>query len=264
MDGPRPVVPVLDHLVEILDFVLAQGCITLDGEPRCGVDTGLQLNAHAVRVLDVRGQVLADVAHGSSLHELVGVVHIIKVHACAKEVIVEGVAHLIVEDRLSRRSRIGTVVRKVVALGLAMAHGYRGIGTVATSMPRQTGLRVQEVVLLVDVEALVVVAASLLVEFVVDAVGLVAHVAVLDVGEGVPLVGELVGCLHKDVAVELLCTRTVVFVCRTNKIAQALVGGIGDIAKVVTPELLYRHATDDVPFLVSIVDVAHQSGNVLP
>ena len=61
----------------------------------------------------------------------------------------------------------------------------------AASMPRQTGLGIEEVILLVDVEALVVVAALLLVELVVDAVGLVAHMAVLNVGEGVPLVGEL-------------------------------------------------------------------------
>ena len=33
VDGFRAVVPILDHLVEVLDAVLTQGCIALDGKP---------------------------------------------------------------------------------------------------------------------------------------------------------------------------------------------------------------------------------------
>ena len=55
MDGLE-VAPVHLHLlIEILDAVLAKGCVTLDGEPIGHIDACLQLYAQTVGVLDVRG-----------------------------------------------------------------------------------------------------------------------------------------------------------------------------------------------------------------
>ena len=98
VDGLRAVVPVFHHLVEVLDAVLAQRGVTLDGEPVGGVDGSLQLDTQTVGVLDVRGQVLADVADGTRLHKLVGIVHIIKVRAQAEGTAVEGIAQLVVHQ----------------------------------------------------------------------------------------------------------------------------------------------------------------------
>ena len=55
-----------------------------------------------------------------------------------------------------------------------------------------------------DVEWLVVVAALIVIELVVDAVGLVVHIAELHVAEDGPVVAEGVSRLDEDVAVELV------------------------------------------------------------
>ncbi len=101
--------------------------------------------------------------------------------------------------------RIGAVVGEVVTLGFAVAHGHGSVGMVAALIEGDAALGVEEGVLLVDVEFLVVVAALVVVELVVDAVGLVVYVAELYVTEDGPVIAEGVGGLDEDVAVELLC-----------------------------------------------------------
>ena len=186
VDGLRAVVPVFHHLVEVLDLVFAQGGVALDGEPGGRVDGGLQLDTKTIGVLDVRGQVLADVTHGTRLHKLVLVVHIIEVRAESGDVAVEGVTQLVVHQLFGLGGRVGTVISEVVALWLTVAHRQRTVDTMAVEVPGEACLGIEEVVVLVDVEALVVVAALVVVEFVVDAVGLVVHVTILDVGKHIP------------------------------------------------------------------------------
>ena len=146
-----------------------------------------------------------------------------------------------------------------------MAQGKRAVDAVAIEAPREARLRIQEVVLLVDVEALVVVAALVIVEFIVDAVSLVAHVTVLEVGEDVPLLREVPGSLEEHIAVELVGIRIIVFVVAVlqNLLLHHGVGGIGDVAEVVAVEVLQREASDDVPRLVLVVGVPHEAVGVL-
>ena len=225
VDGSGTIVPVFNHFVEVLDLVLAQGGVGLDGQPFGGVYTCLQFHTHAVRVLDIGGEGLADVAHRAGLHELVVVVHIIEVGAGLEDASVVVVAQLIVEELLGLGEGIGAVVGEVVALGLAVAHGHGGVDVMAVRVEGDAALGVEEGVLLVDVELLVVILASFFVELVVDAVGLVVHIAELHVAEDGPVVGEGVGRLDEDVAVELLCVGVIVFVVAIGKVLHLVGNG---------------------------------------
>ena len=84
------------------------------------------------------------------------------------------ITELYIEQLLLFRERIVEVVGKVVALWLAVAVGYRCVCLVAILVETDTCLRVEEVVLLVDVQLLVLVAAVFQGDkLVVDSVGLV-------------------------------------------------------------------------------------------
>lgn len=260
-----PVVPVLHDLVEVLDLVLAQGGVGLDGQPFGGAHASLQLNAHAVRVLDIGGEGFADVADGTGLYKLVVVVHIVEVGASLEDASVVVVAQLIVEELLWLGEGIGAVVGEVVTLGLAVAHGHGGVDVVAVRVEGDAALGVEEGVLLVDVEFLVVVATLVVIELVVDAVGLVVHIAELHVAEDGPMVGKSVGRLDEDIAVELLCIGVVIFVVAIGEVfvSHALVGDIGHIAEVVALEVLGRDAADDVPVCILVTGEPHEAVGVL-
>ena len=83
-----------------------------------------------------------------------------------------------------------------------------------TLMKAESGLRVQEVVLLVDIQVMFLVQIGLFIvaELVVVSVRFVTYVAVLHVGKGIPLVIDMERCLGEDVAVQLLRVRVVVLV----------------------------------------------------
>ena len=76
----------------------------------------------------------------------------------------------------------------------------------AVLMEADARFRVQEVIFLVDVKHLLVVQSCLAVigELVVVAVGLVAHVAILDVGKHVPAVGDAIKRLDEGTSVEFV------------------------------------------------------------
>ena len=278
VDGPRAVVPVFHHLVEVFDLVFAQGSVALDGEPGGGVDGCLQFDTHTVAVLDVRSQVLANVAHGSSLHKLILIVHIEEVRPQTDDVAVEGVAQLIVHHLLSLGGRVGAIVSEVVALWLTMAQGQRTIDAMTASGPREACLGVQEVVFLVDVEALVVITTLVVIELIVDAIRLVAYMTILDIGKHIPLLRDMIGSLQEHVAIELMGIGVVILVIDIQ-IARCTIdlrvrhpdemllhhgmGGIGDIAEVVAIEVLERETPDDIPRLVLVVGVPHQTVGML-
>ena len=119
-----PVVPILNYLVEVFDFILTQSGIGLDSQPFGGIDATLQLYAHTIRILDVGCERFANVADLARLHELVGVVHIIEVGTRLPDVAGIVITQFIVKESLGFREWIGTVVGEVVALGLTVTHRY--------------------------------------------------------------------------------------------------------------------------------------------
>ena len=71
----------LDVLIEVLYLVLAQGCIGLQRQPLGHVHTGCDFGTYALALLDIGGEVLADVALLTGLYKLVVVEHGIEVYA---------------------------------------------------------------------------------------------------------------------------------------------------------------------------------------
>ena len=67
-------------------------------------------------------------------------------------------------------------------------------------------LGVKEVVLLVNVQVVLLVEVGIFVvnELVVVSIGFVIHVAILNIGKGIPVIGEVIESLDEDVTVELL------------------------------------------------------------
>lgn len=103
------------------------------------------------------------------------------------------------------RERIVVVVGEVVALRLTVAVSYRSVCLVTILGVADTCLRIEEVVLLVDVQLLVLVCAiCLLYETVVDTIGLVLHTAILQVGEDIPVVGKAIRSLDEGAVVVLV------------------------------------------------------------
>ena len=177
------------------------------------------------------------------------------------------IAQLGIGEVLGLGSGIGAVVGEVVALGLTTGIGHRDIGAMTTQVENKSGLGVEEVVVLVNVEGVVIVSAiGILVELVVNTRCLIVHMAILQVEERIPPRGEVLGGLHESRVVELMGVGIVV-----------LVGGIGlqdvgdchscrhniHVTKVVAAELLQVHASHNVPKLVLVVDVVHHTIGVL-
>ena len=89
--------------------------------------------------------------------------------------------------------------------------------------------------------------------------------AVLHVGKDVPLVVDVVGSLQEHVAVQLVGGRVVitVFTVSQQRFAQFCMLHVGQVAEVVTIVVLYRQTTDDIPSVILVVDVPHESIGVL-
>ena len=273
--------PVLLHLlVEVLDLVLAQGSITLNRQQFADVPASTQFDTGTIRLGNVGGQFLTDIAQLARLYQLVLEVHIVERGIEIEVGSFIAITQFIVNHLLSLGIRIFVVVREVVALRLTMTDGHSGIGGVTVHIdellewavvPLDTHLGVHEVVLLVDVQRLVVPqAVGTLYKTVVDTVGLVVHTTVLHVARQIPfisspVVGQLIVAFHVDAAIKLLRVRIVVFVVAIGQIlrAQRLVLDVGDIAEVVAVELLYREAAHHVPATVVVAQVAHQSVGIL-
>ena len=82
MDDTPIIFPVnASHFVEVLQLVLTQSGIAFKRQQRTNVPSSSQLHSHTIGVLDVCGQGFPNFAQLACLHELVGIVHIIKVRA---------------------------------------------------------------------------------------------------------------------------------------------------------------------------------------
>ena len=125
--------------------------------------------------------------------------------------------------------RIASVVGVVVALRLTVCHGYRGVSLVAAVGVADTCLGVEEVEVVMHVEHLVHVSVVLPQELVVLSVGGIAHVAVLQVGEHVPVVEECVGCLHEHAVVVLLGVGIIIVVFSVASQILLLQRLVGDV-----------------------------------
>ena len=85
-----------------------------------------------------------------------------------------------------------------------MAQSHRSIDTMSIEIPRETGLRIQEVVLLIDIQRLVIVTTGIIVELIVDTICFVSNVTILDISKHIPLLTDMIGCLQEDVAIKLM------------------------------------------------------------
>ena len=146
-----------------------------------------------------------------------------------------------------------------------MTHGDGAVDAVTTHRPRETSLGVQEVVLLVDIKELVVKMTVLLIEFVVVAIGLVAHMAVLNVAEHIPLLRQMVGGLHEGTAIELVGVRVVIGIVAVGQIllAHVAIGDVVDTPEVVAVEVLEGEAAENVPRLVLVVHIPNETISML-
>ena len=187
MNRGIPVVPVFHHFVKILDLIFTQRSITLDGQPRRRIDTCLEFHASTVGILDICCQIFADITHSTSLHKLVGIIHIEEVHTQAPDVVVVGIAQFVIHQLLSLREGIGSIICKVITLRFTMTHGYRTIDTMTIQIPRKASLRIQEVIFLMDVERLVIISALVIIELIIDTICLIIHMTILDIGKHIPL-----------------------------------------------------------------------------
>ena len=177
------------------------------------------------------------------------------------------IAELYIEQLLLFREWIVEVVGKVVALWLAVAVGYRCVCLVAILVEADTCLRVEEVVLLVDVQLLVLVAAVCLGDkFIVDTVGLVFYTAILQVGEGIPVVCKAIACLDEGAVVILVGIRIIVLilsVAAKELLLGILVGDISKVSPVVAAELLQVQSADNIPVLILVIGIVYHAVGML-
>ena len=266
MDSTEIVFPVdAGHLVEILNLILTECGITLNAEPRGNIYPTLDFYTHTVRILDVRSKIFADITLFASLYELVGVVHVIKVYTKVENVVIESIAQLVIHQTFGLWEGLCAIVCKIVAFWLAMAQSYRTVNAMIVQIPRETGLGIQETILLINIEALVVIAAALFVELIVNTVTFVLYVAILQVAKYIPVFVDVISGLYKGTTIKFRSIRIVVFILVGGHIflANGVVGDVGNITEVIAIELLERHAADNIPCIVLVVHVPDKAVSVL-
>ena len=233
--GPQalPLVVIVAHIAHIiLDAVAAEGSIHIPAQPVSEAVASHQLDAHAVAVGHILGHQLADLVDLAVEHELVLVVHIIEVGGSTEAARAELVTGLPVIELLARGMLEEQAVGVVVARGLLLGHGKRGIDTVlGSNLPVQTGLGVEEVEGLVDVEDLQTLGVGGPVPLVVVTRDAVADVAELQVGIGAQAAHNHVVALGVDVEVGLAAVVAVVLVVGRQRARVVL--DPDDLAEVV-------------------------------
>ena len=164
-------------------------------------------------------------------------------------------------------SGIFGVVGEVVALRLPAGVGNGGVCLVGSESEAQTCLGVEEVIVFVDVERLIDVGAvASLAEFVVVAVGIVLHVAVLQVGKCIPVPEEAVGGLQISAVVVFVSVGVVipiVLAARAHGLVESFVGDVGQKSVVIATELLQVYSARYVPALVFVVHIVDSAVGML-
>ena len=252
--------------IEVQNAIPAECSITFDGEPFRDVDSCCQFNTHSIALLDVCGQLLADVALHSCLNELVVVIHAIQICSCMPVRSRIGVPCFRVEHTFGFGCRIVSVVSKVVALWFAIGDGMRDISPVPALMPTESCFGVQEVVVLVYVEVVLAVGAVILHdELVVISVGTIAYMTVLEVAPSGPAFADAVGGFGEDTMVVLRGIGIVVGVLSAFQhfLAYEAFLYISNVAEVIACEALESQPANHIPSPFLVVGVPKQAVGVL-
>ena len=177
------------------------------------------------------------------------------------------IAQLDVHHSFRRGGWVIAIVGEIVAFRLAVAVSNGGVGLMPIVSEADTGFRVHEVVTFADVELLVAVGAvGIAEEFVVEAIGLVVYIAVLQVGKDIPCTGKVIVGLQESAVIEFGGIGIVVFVvvaALAIEVVHLLIGDISEITEMFAAELLTVDATDDIPSLVLVVEVVDDAVCVL-
>ena len=260
------IIPVLHHFGEIQDAVAAQGCIGLQGEAGQKVEGCRSLHTEAIGILYVGSEGLSYVAHRSSLHELVGVIHIIEVLFHAKPSGSIQPSGLVVEQPFRFGRGIGAVVREIVALGLTVGLCGARVCLPWSGSITYTHLGVEEIICLVNAQRLVLVCAvSLFIKLVVLPGSAIIHKAVLQVRERFPAAAETAGCLYEGAVIAFLGIGIIIDVHPVFHIGGGkTVGHISEETEVFAREALQGQAPDDIQAIFIVREVADEAGRILP
>ena len=115
--------------------------------------------------------------------------------------------------------------------------------------------------MLVNVEALVVIAALVIIELVIDTVRLILDIAILQVGKHIPLLIDMIGRLHECVRIKLRGIRVIVLMIAVHQIflSHEIVGSVCHESEVVAAKLLLCGTGDNIPSLVFVVGIQHRA-----
>ena len=140
-----------------------------------------------------------------------------------------------------------------------MAEGIGGIQAMLSQSIAQSGLRIEEVVLLVYVQSLVgIMGIFCLDKLIVDTICLVADMAVLQVGKGFQSFGQGEGAFQISTVVSFVGVRVIIGIELSVihvMIAQILVGDIGKFSEMVAGKLLQGDAAQEVQTITFVVGI---------
>ena len=210
---------IVAHIAHIvLDAVAAQRGVHVPAQPVGEVHTSQQLDTHAVALVHVLGHEFTDLVDLAVEHELVLVVHVVKVGTEQETARTELVTGFPVIEFFARGMLQEQAVGVVVARGLLLGHGKRGIDTVlGVDLPVETSLGVEEIKGLVDIEGLQTLGVGGPVPLVVVARDAVTDVAVLQVGIGAQAARDKVVTFYINVEIGLTAVVAVVLVVRVQR-----------------------------------------------
>ena len=162
-------------------MVLAEGGISTERKPLRSIHRQRELHTSTIGVLDIAREQLARIGQLACLHKLVTIHHIVEIYAQRHHLCIIGIARFDVEHLLGSRVLTLADIGEVVACRLLLTHRCRCIyGVRLQERVVQTELRIEEVVVAVDVESLH--STCSVVEVVIHARNAVCDVAILHIG----------------------------------------------------------------------------------
>ena len=178
----------------------------------------------------------------------------------------EAVTQLHIMHAFRLGSGIAAVVREIIAFGLAMAQGVAEVSLVSSPVEGDARLGVDEVILLLDFQTLIAIAAvGILQEAIVDAIRKVADMAILHIAIHIQCGSEVYGGLCKHLIIALCSVGVVILIVTILEEhgTEFSIGSIGQVAPMVALEILQRCAADEVEPPSRVVHVPAQSVNIL-
>ena len=194
---------------EILYFVTAQSDVSVPVQPVGDTCASGQFNSHAVAVFDIAGQCFTDFADFAAQDQLVVVVHKIKIGSGAETLVAEAVTGFVVVECFVSRTFVDCGFRKIVAIGFTVGDGERDESIMTAFLEIDTGFRVEEVPVFVDVDFLTGI--------VVTSFDRVMDATVLQVEVSVQVGVEPVVAFYVKVLIQFVPFVTVIFVVRRGE-----------------------------------------------